>query len=125
MFKPDGINAEPTSMAFTIPFAGFLTAEFSSTTVGDIKRLENLVEVFRVRKIKDKFLQCFGIFKRIFYGFIKAFYMEVIFKIFQVFYKEIKSVSLSGALTAHKWSNPSIIRTNFIVILLNSLQSNK
>lgn len=43
-----------------------------------IKWLEKFVKVFGVRNFKDEFLQGFGIFKCVVYGFIKTFDMEVL-----------------------------------------------
>ena len=102
-------------MTFAIPVARFLAAELSSTAVGNGKWLENLVEVLSVRKIENKFLQCFGIFKRIVHSFIKAFDMEVFFQIFQVFHEEIKKI-----LTIRPVSEQNSELIHFLILRLDS-----
>ena len=99
-------------MTFAIPVARFLAAELSSTAVGNGKWLENLVKVLSVR---NKFLLCFGIFKRIVHGFIKAFDMEVFFQIFQVFYEEIKKI-----LTIRPVSEQNSELIHFLILRLDS-----
>ncbi len=64
-------------MSVPVPVAGFLSAQFMCAGIRYIKWLEKVVKVFGVRNLKNEFLQGFGIFKCVVYGFIKTFDMEM------------------------------------------------
>lgn len=86
-------------MAFAIPIAGFLTAQFPRTCVGNVKWFEKLVKMLCIWNIKNKFLQSFRILESIIYSFIYSFYMEITLKVFQIIHKEIEKIFAVSPVT--------------------------
>lgn len=98
-FKPYGINAQPTCMSVSCPVTSLLSAQFSDTGIRHIQRLEKFIEIFGIRKLKHKLLQCLSIFKSVIDRLIQTFNMEKILQIFKVFHKEIKKILTIGPIT--------------------------
>lgn len=86
-------------MSVSCPVTSLLSAQFSDTGIRHIQRLEKLIKIFGIWKLKHKLLQCLSIFKSVIDRLIQTFNMEKILQIFKVFHKEIKKILTIGPIT--------------------------